>query len=88
MYLNLGLWDIILHSTSHTIDVLFRAPRLAPVSLTLGPACHLGFRAGPQDLGSPSLPSFANYPPATSDFTLALKTLGPLSCPHLLTSHP
>jgi len=54
MYLILELWNIVPHSS-------FRPASIA--SLTLGPARLLDFRGGPQDLGSPSLPSFANLPP-------------------------
>jgi len=57
MYLTLELWNIVPHSTSRNKTFSFRAPHLNCVSLTLGPACHFDFRAGPQALRLTSLPS-------------------------------
>jgi len=62
MYLTLELWNIVPHSTSRNRRFHFVRPA-SIVSLTLGPARHLDSRAGPQDLGPTSLPSFANLPP-------------------------
>ena len=62
MYLILKLWTIVPTRCLVNRRFHFVCPA-SIVSLTLGPACHLDVRAGPQDLGSPSLPSFANLPP-------------------------